>query len=181
MTRTAIATNDAWDMDSKTCSIHNKRLTYSRKHKSWYCKDCLYASFLTYQAQRDAVKRYRDTEKGKAAEKTYELSEKGKTSRERYLKSEKYKQRRREYNQRLQESLRIARVVLAEKATREKEEERIRTDEFIPLIQDIREYADVFGMLPSITEVYKWARDAHGLILSTDKVAELIDKAAKRR
>ncbi len=181
MTKTAIATNDAWDIDSKTCLIHNCKLTYSRKHKQWYCKECLYASFLTQQAQQNAAKRYSQSEKGRASERRYELSDKGKVSRERYLKSDKYKQRRREYNQRLKESLQIARLALAEKATKEKVEERQRTDELMPLIQDIREYADTMGMSPSPAEVTKWARDAYGLSLPTPRAIELIHKAAARR
>ncbi len=181
MAKTAIATSDAWDMDSKTCLIHNCKLTYSRKHKQYYCKECLYSSYLTHQAQLEAERRYRQSEKGKTAERKYEESPKGKTARERYLKSDKYKQRRKEYNQRLKESLQIARVVLAERATREKEEERQRTEELMPLIQDIREYADTMGRLPLASEVTKWARDAYGAVLSLNSATKLINKAAKRR
>jgi len=164
----------------RICPLHNKPLTYSRKHKTYFCKECLYASFLTHQAQQEAVKRYRQTEKGKAAERKYELTEKGKAARARYLKSEKYKQRRREYNQRLKESLQIARSVLTERATREKVEEKQRTDELMPLIQDIREYADTLGKMPSPPEVAKWAKDAYGTDLPLDRAIELINKATKR-
>lgn len=167
--------------EERICPMHNTPLKYSRKLRMWYCPDCLYASFLTHQAQQEAVKRYRQTEKGKAAEEKYEKSPKGKAAREKYLKSEKYKQRRREYNQRLKESLQIARIALAERATREKEEERQRTEELMPLIQDVREYLDTMGNLPSPSEVVKWARDAYGVTLSSNRVAKLINKAAKRR
>ena len=167
--------------EKQTCPIHNIPLTYSRKHKTYYCKDCLYSSFLTQQAQQAAVKRYQQSERGKSAEKRYEVSEKGKITRERYLKSEKYKQRRREYNQRLKESLQIARTVLAERATREKVEERQRTEELMPLTQDIREYIDTMGRLPSSSEVSQWARDTYGVNLPIDKATALINKAAERR
>lgn len=167
--------------EKQICPIHNKPLKYSRKLKMWYCSDCLFSAHLTYLAQREAVKRYRRTEKGKEAEEKYEKSAKGKLARDRYLKSEKYKLRRKEYNQRLKESLQIARAVLTESATREKVEEKQRTEELLPLIQDIREYADTLGKLPSTHEVAKWAKDTYGLDLSPSRVTELLHKASKRR
>jgi len=163
------------------CSIHNIPLKYSQKHRTHYCKECLYASFLTHQAQQDAVKRYRQSEKGKAAEERYEKSPKGKAARERYLKSEKYKQRRREYNERLKESLQIARLALAETATRITKAEEVAADELASLIQDIREYIDVFGVSPSHSEVIKWARDTYSIDLPHDRAIELLNKARLRR
>ena len=117
MAKTTIAPNDAWDLESKRCELHDRKLVYSRKLKAWFCKECLHASFLTQQAQQEATKRYRQSRKGRDAARRYEQSEGGKEARERYLKSAKYKARRSEYNKRLQESLRIARAVMGEKAT----------------------------------------------------------------
>jgi hypothetical protein len=162
------------------CPTHNIPLTYSRKYKRYFCKECLYASYLTYQAQQAAYKKWRQSAKGRAAAKKYEQSEVGKTARERYLHSEKYKQRRKEYNERLKEALRLARIALAERATREKEEERIRTAELAPLIQDIREYIDVMGKAPAAHQVVKWAQDAYGITLSQGRAQELITKASRR-
>jgi len=164
----------------RICPIHEMPLTYSRKLKRWYCKDCLYGSFLTHQAQQEATKRYRQTEKGKEAAKRYEQSEKGKEARHIYLHSEKYKQRRREYNQRLKESLRIARAVLTERATKEKEVEKRRTAEFLPLIQDIREYLDSISRMPTTSEVVAWANDTYEVTLTHHKAADLIKKALRR-
>jgi molecular chaperone GrpE (heat shock protein) len=166
-------------MPKQLCPKHNIPLTYSRKHKRYFCKECLYASFLTHQAQQASYKKWHQSAKGKASVKKYEQTT-GRAARERYLHSDKYKQRRREYNERLKESLRIARIALAERATREKEEERIRTTELAPLIQDIREYIDSLGRTPTSAEVTKWARDAYSLTLSKDRAQELITKALRR-
>jgi hypothetical protein len=161
------------------CPTHNTPLTYSRKHKRYFCKECLYASYLTHQAQQAAYRRWRQSEKGKAAVKKYEQTT-GKAARERYLHSEKYKQRRKEYNERLKESLRLARLAMTERATHEKEEERVRIAELAPLVQDIREYIDVMGKAPAAHQVVKWAQDAYGITLSQDRAQELITKASRR-
>jgi len=167
--------------EEKICTVHGTPLKYSRKARKYYCPECLYSSFLTHQAQQEAVKRYRQSEKGKASERKYELSEKGQAAREKYLKSEKYKQRRREYNERLKESLRIARIAREEKATTEKEVEVRRTSELMPLIQDIHEYADIMGRLPSPREVIVWARDAYKTSLPLDKAIELLRRAQRKQ
>lgn len=166
--------------EKRTCPIHDKPLTYSRKLRKWYCKDCLFSSFLTYQAQQAAVKRYRQSKKGKEAERKYELSNKGKEARDRYLKSEKYKEARKAYNERLKESLRIARLAQLERATKEKDVEIRRTEESLPLIQDIREYLDVMGRTPEPAEVIIWA-DAYGITLTHKKASELIKRAQQKR
>ena len=180
MTKTAIATEEPNDK-RRICPIHDKPLKYSRKAKTWYCPECLYSSFLTHQAQQEAVKRYRQSEKGKASERKYELSNKGQLAREKYLKSEKYKQRRREYNERLKESLRIARIARDERATAEKEVEVRRTSELMPLIQDIHEYTDIMGKLPSPREVVVWARDAYKISLPLDRAVELLKRAQRKQ
>lgn len=179
MVETATATEEPNDK-RQICPTHNKPLKYSKKLRKWYCPECLYSSFLTHQAQQEAVKRYRQSEKGKESERKYELSEKGQIARDKYLKSEKYKQRRREYNERLKESLRIARMARDERATAEKEVEVRRTSELMPLIQDIHEYMDIMGRLPLPHEVVVWARDAYKISILPDRAAALIRQARKR-
>lgn len=165
----------------KVCPTHNEPLIYSREQKKHYCKTCLYGAYLTYQTQQAAVKRYRQSEKGRAAEKRYETSERGKTARDRYLKSEKYKQRRAEYNERLKESLRIARQAHLERAVKHTEVETQRDEGLLSLVQDIQEYFDTFNTPPSTAIVIRWAKSAHKLDISPNKAAELITKALKRR
>jgi len=160
------------------CPTCEGPLTYSRKLKRWICEQCLYGAFLTDQAQREAVKRYRESEKGKASEKKYEQSEKGKTARERYLKSEKYKQRRREYNQRLKESLAIARAAELERAKKITPTEVRIADERAALIQDIREYIDSYNRLPTPAAVKTQAED-YSLSLTDEQARELIQRAQK--
>lgn len=92
----------------RKCSQCGTNLEYNRKF-GWFCRPCMLAAYLSDISQKAAVKKYRQTAKGKKAERRYETSPKGKAARERYLKSAKYKERRKEYNKRLQESLRIAR------------------------------------------------------------------------
>ncbi len=162
----------------RLCPTCEEPLTYSRKLRRWICEECLYGAFLTDQAQREAVKRYRQTDKGKEAEKKYEQSDKGKTARERYLKSDKYKQRRREYNQRLKESLAIARAAHLERPKAVTAEEILATDERASLMQDIREYIDSQNRLPSIENVKTQAKD-YGLELTDEQVRELIRRAQK--
>ncbi len=160
----------------RLCPICEGKLTYSRKLRKWICEQCLYGAFLTDQAQREAVRRYRQTDKGKEAEKKYEQSDKGKTARERYLKSDKYKQRRREYNQRLKESLAIARAAQLERPKKITAEEKLVTDDRAALIQDIREYIDSANRLPTIDNVKTQAKD-YGLKLTDEQVRELIRRA----
>ena len=155
------------------CETCNEPMTYSRKLRKWVCEKCLYGAFLTDQAQREAVKRYRQSEKGAAAEKKYEQSEKGKTARERYLKSEKYKQRRREYNERLKESLAIARRAMLPRAKALTREEKV-----LPLIDDIREFIASSKHTPLPSDVIEWAEDEYQTKISTAE-AEIFIKQAR--
>jgi len=165
----------------KTCTIHDRPLKYSRKEKMWYCPDCLHSAYLSWQAQQEAVKRYRDSEKGKAAQGKYEKSDKGQTARQRYLKSEKYKQRRREYNQRLKESLQIARAAKIGRPTVQKHAEQAVGEELTPLVMDIMEYQDTIGATPSPTDVKEWSKDVYKTTITTERARELIDITLKRR
>ena len=169
------------DKPKQMCLTHGRPLKYSRKEKTWYCPDCLYSSFLSWQAQQEAVKRYRESNKGKEAQKRYEDSESGQTARQRYLKSEKYKQRRREYNQRLKESLQIARAAHLERPTSQKEVERQVVSEMSPIVMDILEYQDTMGKSPTPTEVREWANEVYKTAISLDKAKELIESTIQRR
>lgn len=165
----------------RVCQTHDRPLVYSRKQKLWYCPDCLQSSFLSWQAQQEAVKRYRQTEKGQEAQKRYEDSDKGKAAREKYLKSEKYKQRRREYNQRLKESLQIARAAKLERPSAQKEVERVVAEGMSPLLLDIMEYQDTMGKNPTLTEVREWSTDVYKTTINSDRARELIEIATQRR
>jgi len=166
---------------SHICPSHSTPMKYSRKLRTWYCSECLQRAYESYLAQQEAVKRYRGSEKGKTAQDRYEESEKGQTARQRYLHSNKYKAARRAYNQRLKESLQIARAAKLERPTTERVVERIRTDVLSPLVQEIREYLDVMGRRPSTTEVKEWANDIYETKITTERARELIERASKRR
>ncbi len=159
--------------EKKVCLEHSTPLTYNRKHKMWFCKTCLYGSFLTHQTQQAAVKRYRQSDKGKAAEKKYEQSEKGKTARERYLKSDKYKQRRKEYNQRLKESLQIARLAHREITTKETPAEERKGDKLQDLARELRRFYDFRGILPTTTKIIEWAKADYDITMTPAEVDEL--------
>ena len=163
------------------CPTHQTPMKYSRKLKTWYCSTCLQAAYESYQAQQEAVKRYRDSEKGKTAQKRYEDSEKGQTAKQRYLKSEKYKAARRAYNQRLKESLQIARSAKLDRPSAEHSVERVRTEVLSPMVQEIQEYIDVMGRKPSTLEVREWANDLYRTTITAERAKELIETAAKRR
>jgi len=167
--------------NKQICPTHDRPLKYSRKEKMWYCPDCLQSAYLSWQAQQEAVKRYRDSEKGKEAQKRYEDSDKGQTARQRYLKSDKYKERRREYNQRLKESLQIARAAKAEKPSVQRREEPLTSEELTPLVMDIMEYQDTIGVNPSTADVKEWSKDVYKKTITTEKARELIDLTLKRR
>lgn len=166
---------------SHVCPSHGTPMKYSRKLKTWYCSECLQRAYESYLAQQEAVKRYRDSEKGKTAQERYEDSEKGQTARQRYLKSDKYKAARRAYNQRLKESLQIARAAKLERPSTERVVEVLRTEALSPLVQDIREYLDTMGRRPLTTEVKDWANDIYGTKITTERAKELIETASKRR
>jgi len=163
----------------KTCKTCGTTLEYNRRTKTYFCPQCAYGAFLTDQAQRDAVKRYRESEKGRDSEKKYEQSEKGRTARERYLKSDKYKQRRKEYNQRLKESLGIARAAELDRAKKLTPAEGEAVDEFAALVQDIREYIDSSNRVPSPADVRTWAEEEYKLKLTDEQARELLQKAQK--
>ena len=164
--------------EKQTCPTCGSELKYSRKLRKWVCEQCLYGAYLTDQAQREAIKRYRTSEKGKESEKKYEQSDKGKTARERYLKSEKYKQRRREYNQRLKESLAIARSAELERARAFTPEEVLLADDRAAIIQDIREFIDSMNKIPTIANV-KTQAEEYGLKLTDEQARELIQRAQR--
>ena len=157
------------------CNVCGSEMKYDRHSRKWLCPACLLGAYLTDQAQRASVKRYRQSEKGIAAEKKYEQSEKGKIARERYLKSEKYKQRRREYNQRLKESLAIARAGLAgqPRAKAITREEKLAT-----LIDAIREYQQMSKRPPSVSDVIEWAEDEHQVKITPTEAQEFIKRAS---
>ena len=163
----------------KTCPKHNIPLSYHEKYGD-YCKDCLYSSFLTAQAQDAAVKRYNKTEKHKTAAKKYEQGT-GKEARERYLKSDKYKARRKEYNERLAESLRIARAAKLPRAVSEKAVERKQKEQYDELIADIREYLDEQGRQPSAKNVAHWAKENYNKVISLDQAKTIIERATLQR
>ena len=158
------------------CDVCSSEMKYDRHSRRWLCPACLYAAFLTDQAQRAAVKRYRQSEKGVAAEKKYEQSEKGKIARTRYLKSEKYKQRRREYNERLKESLAIARKAMLPRAKALTKEEKLAT-----LVDAIKEYQQMSKRLPAISDVIEWAEDEHQVKITTAEAQEFIKRAQQDR
>ena len=163
----------------RICPKHNIPLKYDDK-VGWYCKDCLFSSYLTQQAQDAAVKRYNKTAKHKNAEKKYEQGT-GKTARDKYLHSDKYRQRRREYNERLAESLRIARAAHTGRAVSEKQVERKQKEEFAELIEDIREYLDTQGRQPTAKNVTHWAKENYNKTISLDQAKTIIERATLRR
>jgi len=175
MAKTAAAAEEPKKPKKKhICEKCGSKLKYDRKTKTYFCPQCLFGAYLTDEAQRKAVKRYRQSDKGKEAERKYEQSEKGKTARQKYLKSEKYKQRRREYNQRLKESLAIARAAQLSGARKlTKAEQR---DKYAALMQDIKDFIDMMHRSPTAEEVKTWAED-YQLDLLTEDALELIKRA----
>ena len=161
--------------EAHICPTCDSEMTYDRKQRRWTCEQCLYGAYLTDLAQRDAVKRYRTSEKGKTAEKKYEQSLKGKIARERYLKSDKYKQRRREYNQRLKESLAIARKAMLPRAKAITREEKL-----VPLLEDIREFIITSKRAPLPSDVIEWAEDEYQTKISTSEAEAFIKRASRQ-
>lgn len=165
---------------SKVCPKHKVPIKTDPEHGE-YCPECLYSSFLTHQAQNAAVRRHNQTDKHKSSEKTYEKSAKGKEARQRYLKSDKYKEARKAYNQRLNESLRIARQAEGERAKALTTVEVRRIKENAELIEDIREYFDNRNKAPTTSVVIKWANDSYNIALTSTQAEALIARALNRR
>ena len=166
--------------EAPKCAKHDCELTYSKELKRYFCKECLHAAYLTDLAQKEAVKRYQQTDKFKASQKKY-AEGKGKTARQRYLSSDKYKARRKEYNERLKESLAIARQAQLERPSVVTEVELVRSEVLAPLTQDIREFLDTMGRLPSAIDVQEWSRDVYSTPLTREKAVNIINQASKRR
>jgi hypothetical protein len=177
MSETAISASPEEPKKGKHfCDKHNHPQKYSRKHKLWYCTDCLYAAYLSNQAQQEAVKRYRNTDKGKDAQRRYEQSEGGQTARQRYLKSDKYKQRRKEYNQRLKESLQLARAARITGALPSKGK-KVLPPNTSPLLADILEFMELANDSPIPTEVQEWSVTLYKKPISVAEAAKLIKQA----
>lgn len=166
--------------EERVCTKHDKALVYHAAKGIWVCPECLYAALLSYEAQRATQKRYQQSEKFKQAQQRYRDTEKGKKAREKYFKSEKYRQRRREYNERLKESLAIARRASIERPRSLKPPEAVATSKLSQLIQDIREYIDSFGRAPSVSDVTEWSRDIYSTPITRTKAAELVEIAKQR-
>lgn len=160
--------------EKKRCPKCSEPLEYDRKSKQWVCKACLLSAYLTYQAQKEAQQRYRQSQKGIDASKRYEQSNKGKSAREKYLKSDKYKQRRKEYSERLKESLRIARESGAGRTSTKETpiEERLRRLD--PVKTDIVEFTTMMGHPPSINDVKEWAAEYN--VTLSDAEAQMLLK-----
>lgn len=153
------------------CSTHNEEMV--KVKGQWYCKSCLYSSHLTHTAQKNAVKRWRQSDVGKESEKRYEQSEKGKASRDRYFKSEKYKEARRRYNERLKESLAIARSVRTESAKSLTPVE-MSVPELAGLLAEIREYNDSYLKPPTVKSVIETAKRDYNAVIDEAKAKALI-------
>jgi len=93
-------------MSTKTCARCGDPL---ESENETFCELCRYTLRQVLESRRESQKRYFASEKGKAALTRYQNSEKGKEAKRRYAKSEKGKEARKRYNERLAESLRIAR------------------------------------------------------------------------
>lgn len=163
------------------CEIHNEPMVKIKG--KYYCQKCLYSSHLTYETQKQAIQRYNKSPEGRDAAKRYEQSEKGKLAREKYLKSEKYKAARKAYNERLRESLAMARAAQGA-GERAKEltptELRVATS-LEGLMAEIREYIDSNMRPPSVQNVINTAKKDYNQVIDTKKAEELINDALQRR
>ena len=163
------------------CAEHNKAMIKIKGQ--YYCPDCIYSSHLTYTAQKEAVKRWRQSDKGVESEKQYEQSDKGKLARSKYLHSDKYKAARRAYNQRLKESLTIARIALKGTSGSSK----LTTSELQVasgldgLLAEIREFLDENSTSPTVANVVATAKRDYNQIITEAKAKELINAASVRR
>ena len=166
-------------MTTKVCPEHNEPLV--KVKGKWYCKKCLYNSFLTHQTQIQATKRWRQSDKGKEAEKTYEQSDKGKVARTAYLHSDKYKAARKAYNERLKESLAIARSARIGGSSKITKEETRTASTLEGLLAEIREYLDSNNRPPTLKNVIDTAKRDYNQVINEDRARELIDAALKSR
>lgn len=155
---------------AKKCPKHDEPLV--RVDSEWYCKTCIYASHLTIEAQKEAQKRWRESERGKQRIREHEQTT-GKEARMRYLHSPKYKQRRKEYNERLKESLEMARAVRKE-AMKTLGPETIM-QKMSALTRDIKDYMS-WGTRPKLEEIQEWA-ESYNLTITPEQALELIQKA----
>ena len=154
---------------TELCPKHNIPLT---KHNGkYYCVECLRASAMVYETQQAAQKRWRNSDRGKELIKQHEQG-KGKAARSRYLHSKKYKSRRREYNERIKESLQIARAQLHEAA---KIEPALTKQKYSSLVREIKDVLS-WGRRISLTEVTEMAR-GYELDISNEQAKELIGQA----
>ena len=162
------------------CEIHHKPKVMVKDQ--WYCKDCLYSSFLTYETQKEAVKRWRESEKGKQAEKAYEQSDKGKETRNKYLKGDKYKAARKVYNEHLKQSLAIARLAkgTGEGAKAYTGKELSVASSLEGLLAEIREYLDSNSRPPTVQNVIQTAKRDYGTVIDAKKAEEMIAQASSR-
>jgi hypothetical protein len=165
----------------KICEIHGVPL---KKFKGKdVCEQCLYASNLTYETQKEAIKRFNRSPEGREAAKKYEDSDKGKAARKRYLNSDKYKLRRKDYNERLKQSLAIARAAQttgnrASRLTTEETAVSTTLSALDGLVTEIRSYLDTHQRAPTIKNVVDTAKRDYSKIIDAAKAQELIDAAS---
>ncbi len=150
------------------CEIHNEPKV--KVKGQYYCQKCLYSSHLTYETQKQAIQRYNKSPEGRDAAKRYE-------------QSEKYKAARKAYNERLRESLAMARAAQGA-GERAKEltptELRVATS-LEGLIAEIREYIDSNMRPPSLQNVINTAKKDYNQVIDAKKAEELINMAAQKR
>jgi len=163
------------------CDIHGNSKV--KINGEWHCKDCLFASNLTYETQRQAIARYNKSEVGREAAKRYTQTEKGKKTREKYLKSPKYKAARKAYNKRLQESLATARMgrSLADRSSKVTGAELVAHEDLAGLLAEIREYIDTNLRPPTVKNIVATAKRDYMQTITEAKARELIDAAINRK
>jgi hypothetical protein len=167
-------------MAVKLCPIHNTPLTHFEGKE--VCEQCLYSSHLTYTTQREAIQRYNKSPEGRAAAKKYEQSDQGKETRNKYLKSEKYKAARKAYNERLRNSLAIARASqsVGGRAKAITPVEMHTATALEGLMAEIREYVDSNMRLPTVANVIATAKKDYNQVIDAKKAQELIATATQR-
>jgi uncharacterized Zn finger protein (UPF0148 family) len=159
-------------LTNKLCPKHNIPLVTVKG--KLYCPECLRAAAIIQETQKAAQKRWRQSARGKARIKAHEQG-KGKEARSRYLHSTKYKARRKEYNERIKESLQIARAQLHEAA---KVEPAYTQQKLSALCRDIKD-AMSWGRKPPIQDIITWGKD-YELTITPQQANELIKKAREQ-